>query len=61
MKEHAIANVVYLYFKLPVQNMFANNNFFNNNLFLIERYLQLQINSALQFMSLNIKLKSRPI
>ena len=32
-----------------------NNNNNNNNLLLIERYLQLQINSALHLMSLNIK------
>ena len=33
-----------------------NNN--NNNLFLIERYLQWQINSALQLVSLNIKIST---
>ena len=39
-----------------------NDNKTNNNyLFLIERYLQWQINSTLQLMSLNIKLKSRLI
>ena len=41
--------------------MINNNNNNNNNLVLIERYLQWQINSALQLMSLIIKLKSRLI
>ena len=35
-----------------------NNDNNNNNLFLIERYLQWQINSALQLMSLNIKIST---
>ena len=35
-----------------------NNNNNNNNLFLIECYLQWQINSALQLVSLNIKIST---
>ena len=40
--------------QLPSHHTGYNNNN-NNNLLLIERYLQLQINSALHLMSLNIK------
>ena len=41
------------FFSLLLFEYSNNNN--NNNLLLIERYLQLQINSALHLMSLNIK------
>ena len=37
---------------------YNNNDNSNNNWFLIERYLQWQINSALQLMSLNIKIST---